>query len=342
MYDFDIAVIGGGPAGAAAAITAASRGLSVAIVEREAFPRPAPGESAHPGIQPLLKQLGVEEAVLNANFVRYPGHMVQSRGLENYVPFGSDESGDWQGFQLWRPQFDSILLNRAHSLGVKILQPDRAVEPIFESAGLSGVVTSAGTLRTRYVIDATGRRRLVSRWMNLEWNKVGVTRTAWYGYAIGDCPERASRPLLSLSADNWHWIARVRPDTYAWTHVTTIRDRPQAGWLPSEIAGLKPLIPPTGVDVTWGVTSAAAGPGYFLVGDAAFCLDPAAGHGILKALMSGIYAAHLVVQVLEQKAAPSFAAAAYSDWMRNWFQSDATKLDALYKDHADLSGDIVK
>lgn len=333
MHDFDIAVIGGGPAGAAAAITAAAAGLSVVIIEREAFPRSAPGESVHPGIQPLLKQLGVEDAVLKADFLRYPGHVVRSKGVETYTAFGADDSGEWLGFQLWRPQFDSILLERASSLGVKVLQPCRALSPIIEAGALSGVVTSEGTLRAGFVIDATGRWRILSRWLNLDWQKHGAARRAWYGYARGHCPSRETIPLLSISPTGWYWIARVRPDVYAWTLMTPEGERPHAHWLPSEISDLTPITPPTGADVAWGISSAPAGNSYFLVGDAAFSLDPAAGHGILKALMSGIYAGQLVCHVHESTLLPEDAASIYSRWMFDWFRNDASKLDGLYSAH---------
>jgi flavin-dependent dehydrogenase len=50
-----------------------------------------------------------------------------------------------------------------------------------------------------------------------------------------------------------------------------------------------------GADVTWRIISPAAGPGFFLVGDAVAVLDPASSHGVLKALMTGMMAAHLIL-----------------------------------------------
>ena len=106
MFDTDVLILGGGPAGSAAAITAANAGLRVTLIEREEFPRSVPGESVHPGIQPLLKQLGVETSVLKADFLRFPGHIVRRNGIEQFIPFGEDEQGQWLGFQLWRATFD--------------------------------------------------------------------------------------------------------------------------------------------------------------------------------------------------------------------------------------------
>lgn len=105
--------------------------LTVIIIEREVFPPPAPGESAHPGIEPLLRHLGVEAEVLAAEFLRHPRYVVRSRTSERYVPFGDDESGSWLGFQLWRPDFDTILLTRAKAAGASVIQPAKAAGLVF-------------------------------------------------------------------------------------------------------------------------------------------------------------------------------------------------------------------
>ena len=61
QLDADIVVVGGGPAGAAAAIAGATRGRSVILLERDRPGREAPGETLHPGIEPLLVQLGIAD-----------------------------------------------------------------------------------------------------------------------------------------------------------------------------------------------------------------------------------------------------------------------------------------
>jgi len=74
----------------------------------------------------------------------------------------------------------------------------------------------------------------------------------------------------------------------------------------------------------------AAGAGYFLVGDAAAVLDLASSHGVLKAIMPGIMAAHLIAQVARCRTHESVAAQGYNDWVADWFASDAAALRSLY------------
>src|SRR5262249_45962226 len=96
------------------------------------------------------------------------------------------------------------------------------------------------------------------------------------------------------------------------------------------LRGLRPLGPTCGAEVTWRKAHAPAGPGYFLVGDAAAVLDPASSHGVLKALMSGMMAAHLLGQVFRRCCPPTAAADAYHGWLWDWFEHDVQKLQQLY------------
>ncbi|SFI23256.1 NAD(P)/FAD-dependent oxidoreductase [Planctomicrobium piriforme] len=329
-FDADLLILGGGPAGCAAAITAAMAGVTTILLERESFPRQAPGESVHPGVQALFRQLGIESEVLAADFLRHPGHVVQAGGHEQYFPFGADDTGPWLGFQLWRAEFDAILLARSTAAGVSVIRPRQATGLLFENGEIVGVETLHGAFRTRFVVVATGRRRSVARCLNLDWDRRGPVRRAWYGYAMGNCPARAEIPALSTDAAGWTWVARVRPNIFAWTRLNFDASRPSPVWLPAELATLKPLAPTLGADVSWEVVRKPAGAGYFLVGDAAAVLDPAAGHGILKGLMSGIFVGHLVAEILGGAISASAAADAYSSWVHEWFRRDVAELDARY------------
>ncbi|HET8680741.1 MAG TPA: FAD-dependent oxidoreductase, partial [Micromonosporaceae bacterium] len=71
--DFDVAVIGGGPAGSAAAAYLAGAGMSVAVFESELFPRPHVGESLIPATTPVLAEIGALPEVDAAGFPRKYG-----------------------------------------------------------------------------------------------------------------------------------------------------------------------------------------------------------------------------------------------------------------------------
>lgn len=325
----EIIIIGSGPGGTAAAISLAQMGLSAVIVERDNFPRHRPGETLHPGIEPLLSQLGVAEEVLAAGFLRHAGNWVQWEAEPQLVPFGSDERGTWYGFQAWRSDFDAILLNRAIGLGVEVCQPCRSIQPIINANRIAGVITSEGNLPASFIIDAAGSQHWLAKKLKLPIKFYSPRLIAYYGYAEGECPVRDEAPAIVADSNGWTWMAKVRPQIYQWTRLSFTNETININWLPSEFQTLKPQGKTLAADVTWRIVAACAGLGYFLVGDAVAVLDPASSHGVLKAIMSGMMAAHLIGQIVKG-AIELQAIEAYCQWVNSWFQHDIAKLREFY------------
>src|SRR5262249_42589825 len=71
--DFDVGVIGGGPAGSSMAAYLAKGGAKVVVFEREIMPRPHVGESLVPSSTRVLKELGFLPTMESAGFVRKYG-----------------------------------------------------------------------------------------------------------------------------------------------------------------------------------------------------------------------------------------------------------------------------
>jgi len=69
MSLYDVAVIGGGPAGSTAATVLAKAGLKTLILEREKFPRFHIGESLLPLNQELFEGLGLHQILKDQRFV---------------------------------------------------------------------------------------------------------------------------------------------------------------------------------------------------------------------------------------------------------------------------------
>ncbi len=330
MFNPDVLVVGSGPAGSAAAIWCAQMGLRVVTIEAKPFGREHPGETLHPGIEPLLRQLGAIEQVLSAGFLRHPGNWVQWEGGLEFVPFGEDDAGQWQGFQAWRADFDAILLNRAASLGVTVLQPCHASGLILEENRVIGVETSQGVLQASFVIDAAGSHHWLARQLGLKINRYSPRLIAHYGYAEGECQLRDDAPAIVADKQGWTWTARVCPQLYQWTRLIFNNERIDRDWIPEEFYGLKSRGKPRGADVTWRIVTSPAGLGYFLVGDAAAVLDPASSHGVLKAIMSGMMAAYLITQILNHALFEHRVIQEYCQWVHNWFQHDIKRLKQLY------------
>lgn len=328
----DVVIVGGGPGGSSAAIRCAGAGLSVVLIEREPFPRDRAGETLHPGVEPLLGQLGVLERVLAANFLRHEGHWVERGGGREFERFGADERGAWRGFQAWRAEFDMILLERARSLGVTVLQPCRALKPLTKDGRVAGVMTPLGPLWSRFTVDAAGGAHWLARHAGLSIKNHSPSLFARYGYVSGECRKHDDAPSFIADERGWTWVARVRPRLYQWTRLCVRGPAPsrQRPTLPDDLRGLRPEGRARGADVTWRVVRPAAGAGYFLAGDAASVLDPASSHGVLKAMMSGMMIAHLIGLAAGGRADERGAAAEYDRWVGSWFEHDCRRLEELY------------
>lgn len=326
--DPDVLIVGGGPAGAACAISCAQGGLSVVLVERETRPRDKPGEALHPGVEPLLAELGIDAAALaEVTGARFEGVWTAWGGPERFEPFGEDEHGPWRGFQVRRSAFEAMLLERARAAGAEIRLGQAAGEPRLEGERVVG----AGDIRARVVVDATGSARWLGRRLGLKLVARSPVLLARYGYASGSCLERDEAPLIEGDADGWTWIARVDETLYQWVRMDFDGRARARDWRPPALAGLDEARPTRGAEVAWRRAVQAAGTGWMLIGDAAAQLDPASSHGVLKALMSGVLAARTLTATIRRGAPEDQAARAYLDWLAGWFEADVERLGAAYR-----------
>ncbi len=324
----DVAIVGGGPAGCSAAICCAQAGHSVALLESEPFPRHRPGESLHPGVLTILRQLGVDRDVQEAGFLRYPGNTVAWGGEPHFQAFGRDDAGPWLGFQAIREKFDVILLRRAESLGVSVLQPCRAKSPLLDDGRVVGVDSSGGPVWARFILDATGGRHWLGR--NLGHGVYHASRrlVAYYGYANAALADPRAYPLLEAEPTGWTWIARLEEGCYGWVKMLF----PGAGGRPPTAPireGIQ-LGPIRGSDVTWRLLPDSAGPGYFLLGDAASVFDPTSSHGVLRALLSGMKAAYLLDLALRQVVDETHVIDVYRIWWLALFEREVANMRNLY------------
>ena len=327
-------IVGGGPAGAAAALTLLDAQIPVTIVEREPFPRYRPGETLHPGVEPLLDKLGVAENLHAAGYVRHLGVWSGWGGSMQFIPYGEDSQGPWLGYQAIRGDFDHWLLESACNRGANVVAGNASGVLFNSSNEVAGVMTSVGPVRATYVIDCSGGSHALARQLRIPivWHSPQLV--ARFGYGSG----RFDGPTPSICTDQygWTWIAEVAPNRFQWTRVTEARNRPDPAWIPHGLRGLE-VEPSRGADVTWRMVKTVAGPGYFLAGDSAMVLDPSSSHGVLRAIMSGMMSAHLAARHLCFGADAQDCAAAYQDWLTRWFRHDVEEMSRAYC-KADLFG----
>ncbi len=171
QLDTDVIVAGGGPAGAATAIACVQRGLRVRLFERAVFSGHRPGETLHPGIEPLLRQFGLAERFQTTVGARHSGIWVSWGGRKQFQPYRTDQEGAWHGFQVSRTAFDQLLLDYAHEQGVEVHQPCAIDRVQLGQENEVRVLTGAGPFSARIIVDATGRASWLSR-------RLGIAKSA--------------------------------------------------------------------------------------------------------------------------------------------------------------------
>jgi flavin-dependent dehydrogenase len=331
--DPEVLIVGGGPAGCAAAIACAQAGLRTTLVERDAQGRERPGEALHPGVEPLLRELGVAEGLHSATRARFPGVWIAWNEAPRFEAFGADPDGTaWLGFQVSRALLDEALRARASAHGAECVLGCGA-ESV--EAGASDVVVrldDGRALRAAMLIDASGAARWLSRKLGLSERTRSPRQSVRYGYARGHCAERADAPSLIGDRRGWTWTARVAEELYQWARLDLDpgaerpRDEP-----PAELSSLDPVGAARGADATWRIVTPATGPRWLIAGDAAANLDPTSSKGVLKALLSGTMAGRTAVAILQRGGDAARGAAAYRRWLEEWFENDVAEMAQMYQ-----------
>lgn len=194
---FDAIVIGGGPAGAMAALLLAGRGRRIALIERGERNRDKTcGHCLSPRIAPLLERAGLLDRVRAIATGRTGRVRIHTPGRKA-ATFKLNGGGTEAGWLVDRRLFDQSLIDAAAERGVCVFQPApaRVVQ-----RGADGAVVIAGRgdderrLRTRLVIGADGLQSMTARVFGLD---VGAQRGRKYGFSFNlDCS--ASAPVSGV------------------------------------------------------------------------------------------------------------------------------------------------
>lgn len=307
---FDVAIVGGGPAGASCGAFCATAGLRTLILEREKFPREKVcGDCINPACWPILRRLEIAGRVRSLPHGRLD--RVEFVGIGGRSITAELPAGDNAEIAIKRSVFDQLVLERAGELGATIFEsvtvtaltpPDPRTDHWKISAGEQ-------TFSSRMLVAADGRNSTVARLCGLlpppvrervalqahlplprnfgdrvvlEFRPEGYSGQAPVGNGeLNVCLVSIPKRIASLRT--WAEERFEIPADHSWRTITPLTR--------------EPIVP--------GQSS------LFLVGDAARVVEPFTGEGIYYALASGELAAK-AIQLQHSGGNPVDVAAAYS------------------------------
>ncbi len=327
--EVDVAIVGGGPSGAAAAHLLATRGHSVLVCEKKAFPREKTcGDGLTPRAVKVLEEMGLGDEM--ATWERVEGLRVHAAGKTLELPF--PQLRDWPDYGLVKPRkdLDRIVLDNAEAAGAKVLYKTQVVDPIFDRGICTGFVAKRDgeneSVSAKWVICGEGAATKFSR-------SLGRVRDVDYpmGLAVRQyfrSPMESSgwfEAYLDIrSADEslpgYGWVFPVGDGTVnagvgllstfgGWRDVNL--NNLQKGFIGS--------LPPEW-DVNYDTVCSRPrggrlfmgqsvwpphGPGFLLTGDAAGMINPCNGEGIAYAYETGRTAARHIDEALRTGSSPT-------------------------------------
>lgn len=318
---YDVAIVGAGPGGSAAAITLARAGLRVALLDRQAFPRTKPcGDLIGCGGITLARTLGVGAETL-APYRPLRGAVVVAPETPPLVLHAGKRSRA-DARVIPRHIFDTALVRAAERAGATFIHL-RVRDLLRERGRVVGVrggdAGTATVIHARAVIGADGYGSRIARAVRGdETTRAGQVGVALRAYATGFSLPHAWEQCLIFAYDaqtapGYGWlmplpdgganigIGTLAPlaDTADTAHLRDLFDRFLSGtpWLAG--ATIADAWPPR----AWPLALAPrrgslVGDGVLLVGEAAALVGPMTGAGIYPALRSGIWAAENLIAAL--------------------------------------------
>lgn len=347
MDEVDVAIVGGGVAGSAAALTLCRyTAHSAAVFERSDYTQARPGEHLSISAVPLLEYLGIEVASIMSGHVAggRPFCAWHGETLERRNPvFG----GALHGWSVDRSQFDQALAREAERRGALLLTRRRVTDASYsqdERRWYVHVEHDFGktTWRARALIDASGTRSIMGRLQGMSF----VVDDALYASVarVGRDRDLDGSLIVEAAADGWWYAAPVPGDARVIAFITDVRTmrqkRPYQAerWhaLASDTRHIVQLIRslPTKIDTYFVPSrrlSSPVGETWVAAGDAAMATDPLASMGIGFALQSGAAAAGVVSGALERDPVPGLR---YADSIATTFERYSMMRRTFYADAA--------
>lgn len=363
--NYDVVVIGGGPAGSTLSTFLARKGYTVLVIEREKFPRFHIGESLLPSTQLIWEELGIASDMEQlGNTFKYAGEMrvgldprksdyAFTQAKFNHLPRKLLQERPY-GYQVDRSTLDHYLLKNSRKEGVTVIEEASVKKVLWEDDRATGLRwrTKDGTeyiTKAACVADCSGRNSLIARNTQMRVPHPTIKTSAIYGHFRNVAREPGIRQgdVQTYFIENgWFWfiplpnnqtsfgVVMNEPGTLDWS-----KQNPEKILLNyiNRYEFLRERFEQA--EQTQKVrilkhlpyySSRSAGNGWILVGDANFFIDPLFSSGVHVAFHSGKKAAIAIDQFLKRnRDLRPFKK--YQTWSKGYRSYLFTTIDFFYK-----------
>lgn len=317
--DYDVIVVGAGPAGSVCARFLGMRGVRVLLIDKEHFPRDKPcGDFLSSRLCNELKQLGLYESI--AKIAHCPIHdlLFSHPQVGSFLVRDALHFTPSPGFLCKRNDLDAVLVGEAKK-HVEVLEGVKIKEPIFERGSIVGVRSESETYRAKVVVGADGANGIMAKALGtaaIDENHHAVSVRSYYSQ-IRSLTNNVELHFIDQVQPGYFWIfptdlekgeanvglgilsrnVRNRNVQLKKLLETIVKEHPQFRDRFSEALCLAPT---KGWSLPFGSKKRSlAFPGAILIGDAAGLIDPMSGEGIENAVRSGVCAAENILLALE-------------------------------------------
>jgi flavin-dependent dehydrogenase len=322
---YDVAIIGGGPAGSTAATLLAKAGRRVIVFEREKFPRFHIGESLLPFSTQTFDRLGVREKLDRTFLPKYGGQIVAACGTKDakfYFKDGFRSRRD-RAYQVTRSEFDKLLLDHSRQNGAHVCEQTEVKELAFTSDRVKiDIENSTGTSETveaKYLLDCSGRQTVLGNFYHLKKIYDHLQKFSVFAhYENVDRAEGIDGTLIRMvrALDRWFWIipltatrasVGVVMDTKTFRAMKLSPEAVLEKCIDEQPMMLERMHRAERVSPVYSAgdysyrNSKFFGDRWLLAGDAAGFIDPVFSSGVFLAIMSAEKAADTLDEVLRNE-----------------------------------------